>query len=475
MRFPQEDPANTPEMKMSSLTRRMAEFTLALRFEDIPSAELKELKRFLLDSVGCALAATTNPDMAAMFRFIRKQGGMQEATLIGSGEQTNAANAALLNSLLVRALDYNDIFWEQDPSHPSDIIFGAVSPAEAMERDGREALVAMLIAYELELRWCLACFPGVREVGWHHATLTQFVSPFVAGRIYGLDANQLVAAAGISGSSHFTLGGVVAGHLTNMKNTADPLATQAGVLAAQMAAEGYGGPVEVIEGKEGFQEVIHNVELRPEILLDGLGERWRLLECGYKAFPTEALTHQPMSAVQMIMKNNALSAEDVAKIHIQTTTRGADILSDPSKYNPQTKETADHSLPYCLAAVAADGGVYPSSFEQDKLFDPRIRRLLKRIEVVANDEIDALFPGVKRAIATITTEDGREFVETVDAAKGSPENPLSDDELIAKFRANACAALDATAQDRVIEASFDFENCRDIGQYMRLLRSRQSA
>ncbi|MFN2370504.1 MAG: MmgE/PrpD family protein [Candidatus Krumholzibacteriia bacterium] len=453
----------------SSLTGRMADFVLGLRFEDIPAAELKEAKRFLLDSVGCALAAVPNADMAAMHRFVVRQGGTPEATVIGSGLRTNAANAALMNSLLVRALDYNDIFWEQDPSHPSDIIFGAVSPAEAAGRDGRAALVAILVAYELELRWCLACFPGVREVGWHHATLTQLVSPFVAGKVYGLDRDQLVAAAGIAGSSHYTLGGVVAGHLTNMKNTADPLATQAGVLAAQMAMEGYSGPVEVIEGKEGFQHVLHNVELRPEILLDGLGEQWLITRCGYKAYPTEALTHQPMSAVQGIMKDEGIVAEDVASIHIQTTTRGADILSDASKYDPQTKETADHSLPYCLAAVAADGGVYPNSFEEEKLFDPRIRALLQKIKVVANPEIDALFPGTKRAIATITTTDGRRFERTVDHAKGSPANPMSDDELIAKFRANASAVMDPAAQDRVIEATLEFEQQADLAAYMQLL------
>ncbi len=452
-----------------SITGRMADFVLGLRFEDIPAAELKEAKRFLLDSVGCALAAVRNEDMAAMYRFTARQGGTPEATLIGTGQRTNAANAALMNSLLVRALDYNDIYWEQDPSHPSDIIFGGISPAEALGRDGREALVSILIAYELEMRWCLACFPGVREVGWHHATLTQLVSPFVAGRIYGLDRDQLIAAAGISGSSHYTLGGVVAGHLTNMKNTADPLATQAGVLAAQMAAEGYSGPVEVIEGKEGFQHVLHNVELKPEILLDGLGSKWLITDCAYKAFPTEALTHQPMSAVQGIMKEQGIVAEDVASIHIQTTARGADILSDPSKYDPQTKETADHSLPYCLAAVAADGGVYPNSFEQDKLFDPRIRALLKKIKVVANAEIDAMFPGTKRAIATITTNDGRTFTKTVDHAKGSPANPMSDDELVAKFRANAAGVLDKAAQDRVIEATMAFEAQKDLGAYMKLL------
>jgi len=453
----------------NSITGKMADFTLGLKYEDIPAESIKEAKRFMLDSVGCALAAVNNEDMAAMYRFIDKLGGTPEATLIGNGKVTNASNAALMNSLLVRALDYNDIYWEQDPSHPSDIIFGAVSPAEATGADGRETLVAIMIAYELEMRWCLACFPGVREVGWHHATLTQLVSPFVAGRIYGLDRDQLVAAAGISGSSHYTLGGVVAGHLTNMKNTADPLATQAGVLAAQMAAEGYEGPVEVIEGKEGFQHVLHNVELKPEILLEGLGEKFLITDCGYKAFPTEALTHQPMSAVLNIMQKNGLVAEDLAKIHIQTTARGADILSDPSKYDPQTKETADHSLPYCLAAVAADGGVYPNSFEQEKLFDPRIRTLLGKIKVVANDEIDAMFPGTKRAIAKINTNDGREFVETVDHAKGSPDNPLSDDELIAKFRANSDGVIDTARQDALIEATWGFDKLTNMKDYMKLL------
>jgi len=215
--------------------------------------------------------------------------------------------------------------------------------------------------------------------------------------------------------------------------------------------------------------VLPQIELKPEILLDGLGEKFLITDCGYKAFPTEALTHQPMSAVLNAMQNNGLVAEDLARIHIQTTARGADILSDPSKYDPQTKETADHSLPYCLAAVAADGGVYPNSFSDEKLFDPRIRALLGKIEVVANAEIDAMFPATKRAIATLTTNDGREFTETVDHAKGSPQNPLSDDELIAKFRANCDGVLDTARQDEIIAATWAFDECDDVREYMKLL------
>jgi len=456
---------------MDSITHQMAQFALGLRYEDVPARAVREAKRFLLDSIGCALAAVPLEDMQAAQRYVVALGGRPEATVIGSGHRTNAANAALMNALLVRALDYNDIYWVQDPSHPSDVIPAALAAGEATHRSGRETIAGILIAYELEMRWCLAATPGVREVGWHHATLTQFVSPFVAARMLGLTEEQTVAAAGISGSSHFTLGGVVAGHLTNMKNTADPLATEAGVRAALLAREGYTGPVEVLEGKEGLYQVLHNVKWSTEALLNGLGTKFLITECSYKPFPTEALTHQPITAVLNICRAHSIAAEDVAEVHLRTTTRGADILSDPSKYKPTTKETADHSLPYCLAAAIADGNVLPSSFEEDKLHDPRIWALLPRIKVVADPEIDWLFPGVKRAIVRITTTGRAVYEEQVDHAKGSPENPMSDEEIAAKFRANAGAVLTPQQQERVIEATLALEDFADVGEYMQLLIS----
>lgn len=453
---------------MASISRRITEFAQRLQFEDIPAEAVREAKRFLLDSMGCALAAVDGEDLQAMLRFTKKLGGVSEATVIGSGFRTNAPNAALMNSLLIRALDYNDIYWEQDPSHPSDLIGAALSSAEANAKTGRDLLVAILIAYELEMRWCRAARPGIREIGWHHASLTQFVSPLVAGRMYDLDPEQMVAAIGISGSSHFTLGGVVAGHLTSMKNMADPLAVQAGVLAAMMAQEGCRGPVEVIEGKEGLFQVMKESCWCSEELLHGLSEEFLITQCSYKAFPTEALTHQPISAALKVCREHRITAEEVSKILVETTTRGVDILSDPSKYSPKSKETADHSLPYVIAAAVADGCVLPTTFEQEKLQDPRIWNLLSKITVIADPEIDALFPGVKRARVSITTIAGQTYTARVDAAKGSPQNPLSDEEIITKFRANSQDSLNPARQDRAIEATWNLESVKDLGGYMRL-------
>ena len=455
---------------METISQRWAKFALGLNYENIPSEALEEAKRFLLDSVGCAFSALDNKDTQAAYNYIQDLGGKEQATIIGWGTKANLPQATLINSLLVRALDYNDIYWEQDPSHPSDIIPAVLSTGEFMKKDGKEVLVGIIIAYELEMRLCLAAFPGVREIGWHHATLTQLVSPVVAGRMLGLNEEEIVAAIGISGSSHFTLGGVVAGHLTNMKNAADPLATEAGVRAVLLASKGYTGPVEVFEGKEGLFEVLDKVKWDRDILTKGLGEKFLINECGYKAFPTEALTHQPITAAIEVMQENNLDTREVKEVLVETTTRGADILSDPSKYKPTTKETADHSLPYCIAVAIAKGNVLPSDFEEDALRDPLVWSLLDKIKVVANSEIDALFPKVKRAIVTIKTSQG-EYKKQEDFAKGQPERPLSEEELISKFKANSEKKISSSRMEDIIKATKGLENIDETGEYMELLAS----
>ncbi len=454
---------------MNSISQEMAKFVKILHFSDLPVKVIREAKRFLIDSLGCAFAAMDTEDMLVLSRFIEKLGGTPEATVIGNGHRTNAANAALMNSLLIRALDYNDIYWEQDPSHPSDLIGAALASAEANGQSGEELIVAIVIAYELEMRWCLAAEPGIREVGWHHASLTQFVSPFVAGRLYDLDLDQLVAAAGISGSSHFTLGGVVAGHLTNMKNTADPLAVQAGVLAALMAREGYTGPIEVIEGKEGLFEVLSNVTWNSDALLKNLGKEYLITRCSYKAFPTEALTHQPISAILKLCREHSINHTDVAEILVETTTRGADILSDPSKYKPETRETADHSLPYVIATAVVEGNVLPESFSETSLRDERKWDLLSKIKVVANPEIDRLFPQIKRARVSIRSTSGKTFTTQTDVAKGSPEDPMTDTEIEAKFHANAKRVLSQRKRDQILKQTWQLERFSNIQEYMPML------
>ncbi|MCH6575009.1 MAG: MmgE/PrpD family protein, partial [Bacteroidetes bacterium] len=200
----------------------MAEFALELRYEDLPTEVIDEVKRYLYDSVGCALGGYNTNDVKAMMEIYGDMGGKPEATLFGSGKKLPAANATLLNSLMIRALDFNDIYWKEDPSHPSDLIPAALAMAERQNSSTKELIVAIVLAYEFEQRLCLFAKPGVRERKWHHATLTQFVSPIVAGKLLGLDAEQMENAIGISGGHNFTPGAAAAGQLSMMKNTVDP-------------------------------------------------------------------------------------------------------------------------------------------------------------------------------------------------------------------------------------------------------------
>ena len=262
----------------------------------------------------------------------------------------------------------------------------------------------------------------------------------------------------------------MSGKLTMIKNTVDPMATQAGVFAALLAEKGYTGPEHVLDGKEGLVHCL-GPEWKLNILTAGLGDSWRITQCGMKFFPTEALTHAPISAVLDLVKENDLRPDQVEKIQIRSLARAADILSDPSKYDPRTKETADHSLPYVIAAALAERQVTPAQFEMKKIMDPTIRAQLKKVDVVADPEIEKVFPALQRVIVDITTTDGRKFSKQLDYPKGDPRNPLTDAEIEEKFSALAEGVLSAKAQKKLIDAIWNLDKIASVSKLMALMKA----
>jgi len=450
-----------------TITGTWARWAAQLSFEQIGDKAVREARRYLLDSLGCALGGYRQEDVDIALEILDEIAGPGPSTILGSGRRVDPVSASLANALMVRVMDYNDIYWQQDPSHPSDIIPAAMALGERAGGTGRDLIVGIVLGHELEMRLCEAAFPGIRERGWHHATLTAFVSPVVAGRMLGLSWEKIQHAVGISASRHATMGAVTAGKLTMMKNTVDPMATQSGVLAALLAERGYTGPEHVLEGKEGLVHCM-GPEWKLEILTEGLGESWRIERCGMKAFPTEALTHAPISATLALIIENDLAPEEVEKVHIRSLARAADILADPSKYDPRTKETADHSLPYVIAAAVADRQVTPLQFTPEKIMDERIRAQLHKVVVVADPEIEAVFPRLQRVVVTIHTTDGRELTKELDYPKGDPRNPLTDREIEEKFDALASPVLSASARRRVKDAVWRLEVLESIRELMDL-------
>jgi len=459
-----------------SIARQISEFSVGLKFEDLPDEVINEVKRYLYDSIGCAYGGYHTKDLNIIRDIYMEMGGNGEATVLGFGDKLPAVNATLINSLMVRALDFNDIYWKDDPSHPSDIIPAAWAVGELVNANMKDVIVAIVLAYEFEQRLCLFAKPGVRERKWHHATLTQFVSPIVAGKLLGLTVDEMVHAIGISGCHNHTIGCPTAGKLTMMKNTVDPMAVQSGVFAALMAKKGYSGTERVFEGKEGFMDAFigwdaKDESMKPtdmegrdgisswawdiEALVGGLGNSYKIMECGMKAFPTEALTHTHLSCLLNAMISNDLEYSDIKEVRVTCFAQAYDILFDPTKYRPESRETADHSLPYCMAAAMVDKKITTDSFSDEKLKDPRIFEVIDKIKGEPSQEFEKMFPAKQPSRVVVTTNDGRTFEEYLEYPKGDPREPMTMNDLENKFNSLAGDKFDTTTKKQLKETIFD--------------------
>jgi len=461
-----------------SISRQISEFAVNLKYKDLPEEVINEVKRYLYDSIGCAFSGYHTKDVKILRDIYKKMRGSKEATIIGYGDKLPAVNVSLVNSLMIRALDFNDIYWKEDPSHPSDLIPAALAVGELVDASMKDVITAIVLAYEFEQRLCEFAVPGIRERKWHHAALTQFVSPIVAGKLLGLTVDQMVNAVGINGSHNHTIGCPTAGKLTMMKNTVDPMAVQSGVFAALMAKEGFTGTEKVFEGKEGFMDCFFGWDAKDEKpnpvkmqgrdslgewkwdlekLVGNLGRNFKILECGMKAFPTEALTHTHISATLKVVTKNNITYDQIDSVTVTTIARACDILFDPHKYRPESRETADHSLPYCIASALVDHKITTQSFSEEKMKDKRIWEMIDKIKGEASIEFEKMFPAKQPSKVVIKTKDGKEFSEYLEYPKGDPREPMTEDDLDNKFNSLSDSLLAKAKQKSIKQMIFNCE------------------
>ena len=209
-----------------------------------------------------------------------------------------------------------------------------------------------------------------------------------------------------------------------------------------------------MEGRDGLSSWSWDIDA----LVGNLGDSFKIMECGMKAFPTEALTHTHLSCLLNAMISNDLNYTDIKEVKVTCFAQAYDILFDPTKYRPESRETADHSLPYCLAAAMVDKKITTESFSDEKLQDPRIYEVIDKIKGEPSQEFEKMFPAKQPSKVVVTTNDGQEFSEYLEYPKGDPREPMTMDDLENKFNSLAGDKFDSNAKSQLKDHIFDSEN-----------------
>lgn len=412
-----------------TLAERLAEFAVGLKFEDLPASVVHEAKRRVIDSLGCALGAWRDEPCEAARRVASTFTAERGATLLGTTHRAPPDWAAFANGCLVRYLDYNDTYLSKEPAHPSDNIPAALAVAEAEGSSGRDLIIAIVLAYEVQCRLCDTS--SIRARGWDHVTYGAFSSAIAAARLMALNAARFRHAIGIAGVASAALRQSRVGELSHWKGCAFANAARHGVFAALLARAGITGPAPIFEGEKGFEKLVSG-SLDDFQLPQG---DFMIVKTSIKFWPAE---YHSQSAIEAALKlrTQIKDSAEIESVRIDSHGAAVDIIgSEPEKWHPTTRETADHSLPYIVAAALADGEITARQFAPERLADANLLALVRRVEVHRHAELTAAYPGAVGNIITVRLRDGGTLTERVDYPRGHARNPLTDAEVEAKFHA----------------------------------------
>ena len=411
---------------MDSSIRRIAEYACSLRFNDLPAAVVHHCKRRVLDTLGCAIGAfDAEPSRIARALALRATvpGG---ARVWGTNHRTLPELAAFANGVMARYIEGNDAYLGGG-GHPSDVIAPVLAAADAKSADGKTVITAVTLAYEVYHNVFQAA--GVRDKGLDHAYYAVVGSAVGAAKVLYLDHGQMANAVALAITPNLPLHVTRRGNLSMWKGCAGANAARNGLFAALLAAEGMTGPDQAIEGSHGLRELLGKFELGP---FAGDRRPFRVTESHLKFFLSEYHSQAPIMAALELHRQ--VRADDIETVTIYTYWfTWSEIGSEPEKWHPTTREAADHSLPFIIAAVLIDGRFGDDIFSAERLQDPRSHALINRISVKEDPEFSRQFPRIVPCRIEAATKSGERKVATVEYPRGHVKNPMTNDEVRAKF------------------------------------------
>lgn len=451
-------------------TRELAAFASRLSYRDLPPEVVAKCRLCVLDALGCILHGSTLPWTRIVQDMVLEQGGAPQATLIGTSHRTSVSQAVLVNSTAGHGFEFDDAHTRASMHAGSIAVSAALALAEWRSGvSGRDFIAALVAGYEAGLRVGMAGAGNIFKRGFHSAAVCGvFVAAAAAGRVIGLDADQMQHAFGVAGS--LAAGLMAAQEGAMVKRLHSGRAAQTGVYAALLAKRGFTGIPDVLEAPFGGFFSVMTDRHEPGALTAGLGESWETLAVGFKPYATAGAIHSSLQALDQIMSEHDLSADDIDRILVRCTTYCCRHVAWP--YRPQGVASAQLNLYYALAVMALDRGAMIEQFREDRLADPRILSFMPRIRVEPEPRFDAMGNAFRYAVSlTVQTRGGASYTRESLYRPGTRENPVSEEQLHAKFVRLAQCALPVDQVNALLGMVDDLEQLDDIGRMSCLLRT----
>jgi len=438
---------------MTTIVGRIGEYAASLVWEDIEADVLDYAKRILLDSLACGFGGLrSEPARIVRESIAELHGAGDQATLLGLGTRVDAQSAALANGVAIRYQDYNDVYFGPAwTAHPSDTLAAVLATAEWLDRSGRDLVLAMIVAYEVQLRF--SDLPVERNLwhrGWHHTAACAYAAAAGVGRVLGLDGERIGHAIALAGARSNTFSEIRHGAISMDKALSAPIVASQTILYALLARRGYTGCDTLLEGPYGFgAAVAGGTDVTPLVPVRG---DFRIRKIGLKPWPIEGMTPAMVQAALELRAEHRVDAQEIMSIRILAHEEAVTKPSwDVHKHAPTTKETADHSFYYCVAVALVAGACGSEQFGDRWLRDAQVARLMAASAIEARPELTALFKqGARPAAVEITTRRGV-FLREVRYPKGDPRNPMTWEDVTAKFMAESSGMLDEKVGREIVE------------------------
>jgi 2-methylcitrate dehydratase len=448
--------------------QKLAHFVSTASFDKLSADALEQLKIRVLDTLGVAIGALDAEPIVAIRTLVDDLGGTPQATMIGGGK-TSIDRAAFVNVALSRYLDFMDAYLAKgETGHPSDNLGAVLAASESVDGSGAEFLTALAVAYQVQAR--LSDVAPVRAHGFDHTVQGAYASAAAVAKALRLTEAQTANAIAISGTANNALRVTRTGNLSNWKGLAYPNTAKEGTFAALLASRGITGPELVFEGNKGFKESIagpFTIDWSKEDL-----ERVRMTIV--KKHNAEIHSQSALDAAldiraQLISDPAGFDATLIQKVRLRTFAVAYSIIGggeEGDKHSIRTKEEADHSLPYLLAAALLDGEVNPAQFTPERIVADDIQRLLAVVEVAPDDGFSARFPAEMPADLEVTLTDGTVLRSVQSSYEGFHTNPMSWDVARAKFDTIAAGFASPELREEIATVVRDLEHhtVRDLTQ-----------